>query len=227
MLSNTQSAQPQGYDWQSQQQQQSWWPQQQQQQQLGIPWSPGTLNAMNQPAAQNGSYFPGMGSPAASSPQVNSSTPGFQGRGFDAASVAQFGNVPKSSAAMQAGALAGTAGASGAKPIWAGIPIKDMTGEQYKAFVADNQPSNAGAIAGVALQGVNMAGQLGMGIASMIQSQQAFDKQMGMADKNYAASIKAYNNSLEDKIMGRNTMKQRKNRAGAIKDEIESKSQIA
>ena len=111
------------------------------------------------------------------------------------------------------------------KPIWSGIPIHQMTGEQYQAMIKDTQPSQAGNYANMALQGVGMAANIGVGIASLVQSQDAFNKQMGMANKNYAAQIKAYNNSLEDKIRGRHSARYNAKHADEINAEIDRKKQ--
>lgn len=132
--------------------------------------------------------------------------------------IAQYGAPAPQQPAITMGGAAGAAS-------WRGVPISQMTGDQYKAMLADTQPSNAGSYAQMGLQGVQMAGQLGLGIASLVQGQQAFDKQMGMADKNYAAQITAYNTALEDKIKGRYSMRERKNHAGEIQAEIDRKSQ--
>jgi hypothetical protein len=144
--------------------------------------------------------------------------------------------VPTTQAPMNSGAFQGaTAGAAlpnGAiapdalsKPDWSGIPIHQMTGDQYQAMLKATQPSQVGNYANMALQGLGMAANIGVGIASLVQSQDAFNKQMGMANKNYAAQIKAYNNSLEDKIRGRYSAKHYANNKAEIDAEIERKKQ--
>lgn len=133
--------------------------------------------------------------------------------------------APMASGAFQ-GATAGAAlpnGAIASEASYLNTPQSQWNGQMMQDYLKNNQPSQVGNYANMALQGVGMAANIGMGIASLVQSQDAFNKQMGMANKNYAAQIKAYNNSLEDKIRGRYAAGS--NHEAEIKAELERKKQ--
>ena len=146
--------------------------------------------------------------------------------------VAQVPTVTQ--APMTAGAFQGAN--AGVSPTMAGeiaasqatylnTPQAQWNGQMMQEYMKNNQPSQVGNYANMVLQGVGMAANIGTGIASLVQSQDAFNKQMGMANKNYAAQIKAYNNSLEDKIRGRRSTRYNAKHADEINAEIERKKQ--
>lgn len=178
-------------------------------------------------APQQNQFMPSFQSSLNLSPQLNWNPQGMPATGYLAQAPVQ--SVVPTTAPMSVGMNWAPEGvAPGTGPL-AQIPATQVAAPVATTPVtgtgASTPPSNVGAYANMALQGVNMAANLGIGIASLVQSQDAFNKQMGMANKNYAAQVKAYNNALEDKIRGRYSAQTYAANKKAIESEIDRKKQ--
>lgn len=91
------------------------------------------------------------------------------------------------------------------KPSYLNTPQSQWTGDMMEAYLKAHQPSNAGAYANMALQGVQTVGQLGLGIAGLVKGAEAFDFQKQMALTNLANSKTNYNDRVRSNEEGRHS----------------------
>jgi len=95
-------------------------------------------------------------------------------------------------------------------PQWNGVLSSDPT--QMTGVAQGQTPQAAQGFqfgwnlptASVMTQGIGALGQLGLGTWALIQGQNQFNEQMEMMNKNYANSLKSYNDALDQRIKGRN-----------------------
>jgi len=73
---------------------------------------------------------------------------------------------------------------------------------KYQAMLDRNKPSMVLPAINLGLQGVNTLGNLVMGGMALYDARKAFNFQKQMAEKNYNAARKSYNNAVEDRIRG-------------------------
>jgi hypothetical protein len=153
------------------------------------------------PPIWDGGAFGQMGQPDTYSSFGYQGTPAGMGPGALNFNPNQAGNLGTSQAALSSGTPppGTTPGAPGA------VPQTTLDAQRLAALEKGMQPNQTLAGANMAINGLGMLGQLGLGAWGLYQGHQAFNFQKNMAEKNYANSVKSYDTNMEDKIRARHS----------------------
>lgn len=103
------------------------------------------------------------------------------------------------------------------------IPQSNMTNDQLRLGQLNQQmqPNTFLPYLNAGIQGAGMLGNLFLGIQSLRAANANAAWQRGMAENNYANSVKSYNTAVEDKINGRYSATTLRANRDAVNAEIE------